>query len=514
MRRLHVLVKSWGALLANTSSSAPAKMPSGTNDTSSVRWAVRTDERDSGFLFLNNYQRLHPLPDKHNVRFSVRSRDGSSTLQIPSPESAALTVKANTWWTLPLNLPLMPGFSTKIAYATAQPVSRVMAVKSETIFLLQIDGLVPEIALANCGPGGRSSISVAKGVTVTTEGDNLMVLRGATPGTSAFAQVALGGGVTVQLVLLPWAFRDRLWHFETASTGAALLISEEVKGEGAGAQYQQQQQQQPYRAMLLQGDDATTVHLRTNQRASTTCWVFPQSKAASSPDGVFSKISVSVYPGDPFPGSSRAGGMPTLPPPALKLLQKAAPPRNVPHAPSHKAQEPKMEEWAAAEKYSLTLNLPAGWDKRGEQSTELTLAIDYAGDAARIYYKDRLLTDNWFSGYRGDGAMEVGLTYLSGENPGMLLVMMMLLLLHLLLLLLMRLLLRLVLVLQDGAVLELWILPLKKSTIALNTTAPEGEAQVFIQEKYWPEFVAGRESALKVNALTWVQTAHIPLNVF
>ena len=31
-----------------------------------------------------------------------------------------------------------------------------------------------------------------------------------------------------------------------------------------------------------------------------------------------------------------------------------------------------------------------------------------------------LLTDNWYSGYRGEGAMEVGLTYLAGENPGLL----------------------------------------------------------------------------------------------
>ena len=58
-------------------------------------------------------------------------------------------------------------------------------------------------------------------------------------------------------------------------------------------------------------------------------------------------------------------------------------------APSHKAQEPTAAEWGAAAEYTLTLSLPEGWQRHGEQSTELTLAVDYSGDAARIYYKDR-----------------------------------------------------------------------------------------------------------------------------
>ena len=149
-----------------------------------------------------------------------------------------------------------------------------------------------------------------------------------------------------------------------------------------------------------------------------------------------------------------------------------------------------MSEWAAAEKYSLTLSLPAGWEQAGKQRMELTLAIDYAGDAARVYYKDRLLTDNWFSGYRGDGALEIGLTYLEEENPG---------------------------ILADGSVLELWILPLKKSTIDLHENTTDGEPQVFLQQDYWPNFdevgAGDNQVALKVNALRWVQTAHVPLSI-
>ena len=99
-----------------------------------------------------------------------------------------------------------------------------------------------------------------------------------------------------------------------------------------------------------------------------------------------------------------------------------------------------------------------------------------------MYYQRRLLTDNWYSGYRGDGALEVGLTYLEDENEGLL---------------------------RDGAELELWVLPLKKATL---DTKMAGEAQVFLQKEFWPEF-AGKDTVLKVNAVKLIQTAHTTLQL-
>jgi hypothetical protein len=176
--------------------------------------------------------------------------------------------------------------------------------------------------------------------------------------------------------------------------------------------------------------------------------------------------------------------LPDIPVPKVALVKPATSPRAVsvnPH--SKKAQEPTAEEWKAAAEYNITLSLPKGWEGHDNQTTELVLAIDYAGDAARVYFKDRLLTDNWFSGYVSEGAMEVGLTYLSEENPGLL---------------------------EDGAVLTLLILPLKKST--LDGTALKGEGSVFLQKSFWPDF-GGNASVLRLNELRWVATAHIPLAV-
>lgn len=64
----------------------------------------------------------------------------------------------------------------------------------------------------------------------------------------------------------------------------------------------------------------------------------------------------------------------------------------------------------------------------------------------------------------------------------------------------------------DGSELTLLILPLKKTTID-GTANSQVEGQVFIQQAYWPDF-GGKESALQLNNVTWVQTQHLPLTIY
>lgn len=179
-----------------------------------VRWSVRTDNSSAGFLFVNNHQRLFPLPTHTDVRFSIVGRDGS-ILTVPSAKSPPVSVVSGVWFAWPLNIPLLPEASAttqpKIAWATAQLAARLDAVASgsgvETIFLLQIDGATPEVGLANVPSG---ALTVASGqATATQEGEHT-VLRGIAVGMAEFARVKVGQ-TTVVLVLLPWETRDRIW---------------------------------------------------------------------------------------------------------------------------------------------------------------------------------------------------------------------------------------------------------------------------------------------------------------
>ena len=89
----------------------------------------------------------------------------------------------------------------------------------------------------------------------------------------------------------------------------------------------------------------------------------------------------------------------------------------------------------------------------------------------RVYYKDRLLTDNWFSGYTSaQGGAVVGLSYLAGENPGLLV---------------------------DGVELTLMILPLERSSL---------EGGIFLQQRLWPSFGSSSNTSLTLKPLSWLVT--------
>ena len=71
MRRLHHLALRFGAELASTVSTLPQSQPA-KPDNHTLRWSVRSNGR-SGFLFVNNYQRLATLSAKPAVRFHLGS---------------------------------------------------------------------------------------------------------------------------------------------------------------------------------------------------------------------------------------------------------------------------------------------------------------------------------------------------------------------------------------------------------------------------------------------------------
>lgn len=168
--------------------------------------------------------------------------------------------------------------------------------------------------------------------------------------------------------------------------------------EPMSADTPQAEESERYGELLLAGNDSSTLHVRS-ERPSSSFWMCPPHSSLGEPDGVFTKHTVTL-------------AQAAIPTPAVKLTKPAAPPRcellplfvdpvgsdalvcgvcsKVPvNAHSHKAQEPTAEEWAEAAEFKVTLSLPAGWAHQGNQTTELTLAIDYVGDAARLYYKDR-----------------------------------------------------------------------------------------------------------------------------
>ena len=75
LRRLHLFLHDFGGPLSQMPLSLPDLLPTNKTDLATLRWAVRSDG-NSGYVFVNNYQRLQPMPAKTNVQFKLNLPGG------------------------------------------------------------------------------------------------------------------------------------------------------------------------------------------------------------------------------------------------------------------------------------------------------------------------------------------------------------------------------------------------------------------------------------------------------
>ena len=124
LRKLHLFMQDWGDLLAPMEARFPCEQDIEKGDDAHLRWSVR--EKDgSGFIFINNYERLQNLSAKRNVQLEACG------VKLPK-----MNVPAGAMCIFPVN---MDG----IKYATAQLVAK----RDGKIYLEQIKGIPTTIAV-------------------------------------------------------------------------------------------------------------------------------------------------------------------------------------------------------------------------------------------------------------------------------------------------------------------------------------------------------------------------------
>jgi hypothetical protein len=79
LRRQHAFLRAFGPALTDMPSTLPEVLPTGVEDVSTLRWALRSDGR-SGFVFLCRHQPHVPLPDLHGVRLDLDLPGGRTTI--------------------------------------------------------------------------------------------------------------------------------------------------------------------------------------------------------------------------------------------------------------------------------------------------------------------------------------------------------------------------------------------------------------------------------------------------
>lgn len=123
LRPLHLFMHDWAETLAPMQASFPTKQNLSKGDDTELRWAIRS-KGDSGFIFINNYERLQNLSAKKNVKLTLND------VVLPS-----LTIPAGCMAILPVNI-------DGIRFATAQLVAR----RDGKIYIMQVEGIPTTIA--------------------------------------------------------------------------------------------------------------------------------------------------------------------------------------------------------------------------------------------------------------------------------------------------------------------------------------------------------------------------------
>lgn len=344
LKSMHLFLQDFGSALAPMAAYFPSQMPKSKRDVDTPRVAVRSDAH-SGFVFLNNYQKDHPLPVQKGLQVELKLASGAA--KIPR-NPIDIPTGAYTFW--PVNLAVG---GAVLSHATAQPLAKID--DPDTLLFFAWPGIAPEFVFEI-----PSEVSIdAPHARVTRTGRQVTV-DNLTSGLDAAIDIRSKTGHRTQILLLSREEARNIWKARIAGRDRLLYSAADV---------------------FFDGD---TVHLSSSDPAKLAYGVFPDLEHpaagfhAALPQGVFKSYAATV---DPVHVEAQIQ--------QVKKAGKADPVRvgeEVALAPEEKAFE-SAARWL--------IRVP---DVKSAAVGEVLLHIVYQGDVARIYAGGRLITDDFYHG--------------------------------------------------------------------------------------------------------------------
>jgi beta-galactosidase len=354
----HLFLGDFGSNLAPMTAYFPDEVPSSKDDTATPRVAARLKD-GKGFLFINNYQRLHPLPERK--QFQVKLETASQTIEIPR---RPVDIPGGVYTIWPVNLSLS---SAVLRYATAQLLCRLQ--DENTFVFFAWPGISPEFALVE-----KAGTSVeAPGARVSHDRD-VTYVSGITPGPGSVIQIHASNGLSTWLLVLTREEALNAWTAKLGGKHRLVLSSADVYFDGD--------------TLHMSADDPSLLRASFYPAWDGT----PAGFEDLGREGVFEKYAASPEPLpvdiQPKVEELSSGGDPA----ALRFC------RGVPEVPDDSAFE-------GAAKWRVRIPMSGS-------SVKLLLDIRYQGDIARIYAGGKLFDDNFYNG----SDWQIGLWRISRED--------------------------------------------------------------------------------------------------
>jgi beta-galactosidase len=352
LRRLHLFLHEWGSLLAGMPAAMPDQRPTGRDDVSTLRWSVRSDGK-SGFVFVNNYQRLQELPAKTDVQFQINLPSGPLTFP-----AVPVTVPSGARFFWPFNFDLGKGI--KLQWATAQPMTALDVGNDRTVFFSEVKGLPAQFSFARSS-GEKISLDGFRAFAARSDGGGARAWEFPTDNGGMLRIVLLNEAEALALSKATWLERERVFL-----TAASLVV------------------------------DGNELRLTSPNPADMTVCIYPAPARVNINGKEVSGRAESVFqrftPRAPRPAKFKA---------SFKSIQPAGPPREIPIGKIAKpvAAAPEDADFAKAAVWKI--KLPSNLDL----NTDPLLRLNFAGDVIRVTLNGKLITDDFYNG----NALEVGL---------------------------------------------------------------------------------------------------------
>lgn len=358
LRRLHLFMHEWGSALAGMPVTMPDQLPNGKNDFDTLRWSVRSDG-NSGFVFVNNYQRLQDMLPKKDVQFVINLPSSSLTF----PQSP-ITIPSDACLIWPFNLDL--GHGARLVWATAQPLTAIEDGNVRTIFFAETEGVPTQFAFTTNGP----AVEALTGHLM--HGENINLFCGIKPSTKVAARVRLADGSSVQIVVLDQKNSLALWKGNLQGRDRVFLTK-------AG--------------LVLDGD---SLRLTSTVPADMNVAIYPApasltyngSGLSGKTDGVFQRFT---------PAALQAVKLKAT----FKKVLAAGPVREI--------LPGKIEQPVATAPLDTDFEKAAVWriaiPENVDLGTDPILRFHYVGDVARVILNGQFITDDFYNG----NAFDIGL---------------------------------------------------------------------------------------------------------
>jgi beta-galactosidase len=360
----HMFLNDFGSDLAPMTTFLPQGAPADPNDRATLRVAARV-RGNSGFVFINNYQRMYPLPDHPHVQIELVLP--SERLLLPRTPAH---IASGAYFLWPVNLDLD---GTVLKYATAQLLTKIRDRGVDYYVFFAQPGIAAEFAF------DQSTVaSIHSGRAAVSRSDGRIYVDTIEPRRETSFSVRSRSGRITRVVLLSQDEAEDSWKVSTKGREHLVLTKADVFS------------------------DDQTLHLRARRVEDLRFSIFP--RLVGKPEA-----SVTLVPtvrSALFAGYS-ARIQPkqiTAPWRRIRVAAAAAPPR----LGKYNAAAPTDADFEQASAWNIEIppNSLSGL-------SDVFLRIDYTGDVARLYFGRRLLDDDFYKGTE----WEIGMKRFITDRP-------------------------------------------------------------------------------------------------